>query len=166
MNTRQRWIALALVVTVVVAFWPGQEDSDQVVEQVARGERATRPLVAQPAEERPSAQQASPTARERLAGMQGNLFPRQTWVPPPPKPKPYVPPPPPPPQPPPLPFHYLGRWIDGGTLTVFLMQGEQPIPIKQGQVLLGNWRVDEITERTVLFTYLPLDMQSTLGITQ
>jgi hypothetical protein len=26
--------------------------------------------------------------------------------------------------------------------------------------------VDEITERTVVFTYLPLDMQSTLGITQ
>ncbi|MDQ1303628.1 MAG: hypothetical protein QG595_1611, partial [Pseudomonadota bacterium] len=52
-----------------------------------------------------------------------------------------------------------------GQLTVFLVQGEQPVPIKTGQVLPGNWRVDKITEGTVVFTYLPLDMQSTLGIT-
>jgi hypothetical protein len=103
--------------------------------------------------------------RERLARMQANLFPSQTWVPPPPPPKPHVPPPPPPPKPPPLPFKYLGRWVDGGQLTLFLVQGEQPIPIQPGQVLPGNWRVDEITETRVVFTYLPLDMQSILGIT-
>jgi hypothetical protein len=95
--------------------------------------------------------------------MQADLFPRQTWVPPPP---PYTPPPPPPPAPPPLPFKYLGRWVEGGQLTVFLVQGGQPIPVAAaGQVLPGNWRVDEITARSVVFTYLPLDMQSTLGIT-
>jgi len=31
--------------------------------------------------------------------------------------------------------------------------------------LSASWRVDEITDRTVVFTYLPLDMQSILGIT-
>jgi hypothetical protein len=97
--------------------------------------------------------------------MQSNLFPSQTWVPPPPPPKPYVPPPPPPPKPPPLPFKYLGRWVEGGQMTLFLVQGEQPIAVQAGQVLPGNWRVDEISDRLVVFTYLPLEMQSTLGIT-
>jgi len=45
------------------------------------------------------------------------------------------------------------------------VQGEQPIAIQAGQILPGNWRVDEVSDRRVVFTYLPLDMQSTLGIT-
>lgn len=162
MNTRQRWIALALMATLAAAFWPAREDSDEVVESAARTDRPA-PLPAQssaPASE--TAQPAATTAGERLAAMQGNLFPARTWVPPP---KPYVPPPPPPPSPPPLPFKYLGRWVDDGKLTVFLAQGEQPIAVQPGQVLAGGWRVDEITERSVNFTYLPLAMQSTLGFT-
>jgi len=162
MNTRQRWITLALIVTLAAAFWPGREDSDEVVESAAREDRAARLQAPSHVGADGPAQQAAPAARERLAAMQGNLFPRQTWVPPP---KPYIPPPPPPPAPPPLPFKYLGRWVDDGRLTVFLVQGEQPIPVATGQVLPGNWRVDEITARSVVFTYLPLDMQSTLGIT-
>jgi len=164
MTTRHRWLALALIATLVAAFWPGREDSGEVVETVRRVTQQAKPIAAPAAVER-SASQTAPAARERLARMQADLFPTQTWVPPPPPPKPYVPPPPPPPKPPPLPFKYLGRWVDAGQQTLFLVQGEQPIPIQLGQVLSGNWRVDEITERTVVFTYLPLDMQSILGIT-
>lgn len=161
MNTRHRWLALALIVTVAVAFWPGREDSDEVVETARRADQQA-PSAAAAAKPGASAPRA---ARERLARMQANLFPSQTWVPPPPPPKPYVPPPPPPPKPPPLPFKYLGRWVEDGQQTLFLVQGELPIPVEPGQVLPGNWRVDEITERQVVFTYLPLDMQSILGIT-
>ena len=162
MNTRQRWLVLGLIATLVAAFWPGREDSDEVVETVRRVSKPVAAVV--PPAGGKTAQQAA-AVRERLARMQVNLFPSQTWVPPPPPPKPYVPPPPPPPTPPPLPFKYLGRWVDGGQLTLFLVQGEQPIPIQPGQVLSGGWRVDEITEARVVFTYLPLDMQSILGIT-
>lgn len=163
MNTRQRWLAIALVATLVAAFWPGREDSGEVVETVRRVDRSAQ--TAAPAVAEKAVPQAAPATRERLARMQANLFPRQTWVPPPPPPKPYVPPPPPPPKPPPLPFKYLGRWVDGGKQTLLLVQGEQPIPVQLGQVLYGSWRLDEITERSVVFTYLPLDMQSILGIT-
>lgn len=100
-----------------------------------------------------------------MTDMQADLFPRQSWAPPPPPPRPRVSLPPPPPSPPPLPFNYLGRWLDGGKETVFLLQGDRPLPIDVGQVVSGNWRVDEITRGKVVFTYLPLDMQSTLGIT-
>jgi hypothetical protein len=164
MNTRQRWLALALVATVVVAFWPGREDSDEVVVETVRRETKSAPVPA-PAGVASTAAQVAPAAHERLVDMQEDLFPSQTWVPPPPPPKPFIPPPPPPPRPPPLPFKYLGRWVEAGELTLFLVQGEQPILVQQGQVLSGNWRVDEITERKVVFTYLPLDMQSILGIT-
>lgn len=140
MITRQRWLAAVLAVTLAAAFWPADEDP---VEATAH---TVAPVV----------------SAERLPRMQADLFPRQTWVPPP---EPYIPPPPPPPAPPPLPFKYLGRWVEGGQLTVFLVQGDQPIPVEPGQVLQGNWRADEITARSVVFTYLPLDMQSTLGIT-
>jgi hypothetical protein len=164
MNTRQRWLALALVVTLIAAFWPGSEDSVEVVETVRRAEdpaRTVAPVVVDAAvPTRPA-----PAPRERLIGMQANLFPTQTWVPPPPPPKPYIPPPPPPPKPPPLPFKFLGRWVENGQQTLYLVQGEEPIPIRPGQVLASRWRVDEITDRTVVFTYLPLDMQSILGIT-
>ncbi len=165
MNTRQRWIALALIVTLVAVFWPAREDSDEVVETVRQVDRQAVPATVRAKHGGASTRQAAPVARERLAKMQANLFPSQTWVPPPPPPKPYVPPPPPPPKPPPLPFKYMGRWVDDGQLTVFLVQGEQPIPIQAGQVLQGSWRVDEISDRQVVFTYLPLDMQSALGIT-
>lgn len=162
MTTRQRWLAAALVATLAAAFWPADEDT---IEGVVRSEprRAQPAAVSRPVAAEAPAQTVAPAAlAERLPRMQADLFPRQTWVSPP---KPVIPPPPPPPAPPPLPFKYLGRWVDDGRLTVFLVQGEQPIPVESGQVLLGNWRVDEITARSVVFTYLPLDMQSTLGIT-
>jgi hypothetical protein len=162
MNARQRWIALALVATVAAALWPGREEDDADVDLAVPRERAPRALAPAPQGASPAQPAAVP---ERLARMQANLFPVQTWVPPPPPPKPYVPPPPPPPKPPPLPFKFLGRWVEGDQETVFLVQGEQPIPVTVGMVLPGNWRVDEINPTAVVFTYLPLDMQSTLGIT-
>lgn len=161
MNMRQRWLAAALVAALVAAFWPAGEES--VVEGTRNAPLRELPAAApQAGPGEAPVRPSGPVSAERLPRMQANLFPRQTWVPPP---KPIIPPPPPPPAPPPLPFKYLGRWVEDGQSTVFLVQGEQPIPVKPGQVLAGNWRVDEITARSVVFTYLPLDMQSTLGIT-
>lgn len=157
MSLHQCWLAIALAATLAAAFWPAREDPVAVVE---RAERPPAPA----ADTRVAMPAPSPAGvAARMAEMQGNLFPAQTWAPPPPPPP--KPLPPPPPSPPPLPFQYLGRWIDDGKLTLFLAQGEQPVPVHVGQVLSGTWRVDAITEREVRFTYLPLDMQSTLGFT-
>lgn len=161
MNTRQRWLALALLVTVVAAFWPSQEDDDSLVAPIRKSGKSVSSTAQEAVMD--ASGQVAPVVKERLVAMQANLFPKQSWVPPPPPPP--KPPPPPPPSPPTLPFKYLGRWVEGGKQTLYLMQGEQPISIQTGQVLSGSWRVDEITDRIVVFTYLPLDMQSTLGIT-
>jgi hypothetical protein len=89
----------------------------------------------------------------------GEAFPARTWQPPPP-------PPPKPgtekPQAPPLPFEYFGQIGIEGKSTVFLTHGERNYPVKTGDVIEGAYRVDEIREDAVVFTYLPLAQQQTL----
>lgn len=164
MNARRRWLAFLLFVTVAVAFWPAREERDERVGPRKRGDEAVRMQVTAAAAAAAAAGSSLPQVANdkqvRLADMQSDLFPVETWAPPP---GPHAPPPPP--VPPPLPFEYLGRWEDAGRQTLFLMQGDRPVPVRPGQILSGNWRVDEITERAVVFTYLPLNMGSTLGIT-
>lgn len=162
MNTRRVWLALALAATLAAVWWPLPEDEGATVvpaREVARaGARESStgtPTVV-----------ATPESGARLAAMQADLFPQQTWQPPPPPPKPYVPPPPPPPQAPPLPFRHLGHWDENGQQTLLLVQGEQPVAVRPGQTLPGGWRVDTISEHAVVFTYLPLGLQTTLGITR
>lgn len=161
MKLRHLLLAVALVVTVAAALWPAREE-EVPVEAIVRAHAPSAAPVPETAP-RVAALPVPESSPLRMPEMQASLFPRQTWVPPPPPPP--KPPPPPPPSPPPLPYTYLGRWVEDGKLTVFLVQGEQAIRIEKGAVLQGNWRVDEITERQVTFTYLPLDMQSTLGLT-
>lgn len=161
MNARHKWLAVALLVTLVAAFWPeAQSPDEEVVEAVTRSPSEPRQdAVPMPQDDKHAA------GAVRMTAMQTDLFPRQSWAPPPPPPRTQVSLPPPPPSPPALPFTYLGRWLDGGRETVFLLQGDRPLPIAVGQIIQGSWRVDEITRGRVVFTYLPLDMQSTMGIT-
>lgn len=163
MKRRHLALGLALLATLAAVFWTEpQESPDEDVVSAVRTPRVAERARPQAGEEGRAARM---DAGERLARARSNLFPRQTWVPPPPPPKPEVLPPPPPPQAPPLPFKYLGRWVDGGKETVFLLQGDIPVPAEVGKVLPGSWRVDEVSTSRVVFTYLPLNLQSNLGIT-
>lgn len=164
MKLRHVLLGMALLATLVAVFWTSpREPVDSVVEPVKRkhDQRTAKTGNYPPVEEKPELA----VDGNRMSSTRINLFPKQTWVPPPPPPKPVVPPPPPPPTPPALPFKYLGRWVDDGQETIFLALGDRPEPIRLGQVLPGSWRVDEITRLRVVFTYLPLNMQTTLGIT-
>jgi hypothetical protein len=167
MNARQRWLALALAVTVIVAFWP--ERGDDVDEgEVVQAEKPRQPAVAKAA--KPAGPglpgPKAPEGLERFAAKaDGDLFPSQTWVPPPPPPPKVKPLPPPPPSPPPLPFSYLGHWAEAGQETFFLAQGDRVDQVRQGDVIAGSWRLDEVSPSQLVFTYLPLDMTRTLRIT-
>lgn len=160
MNARQRWMVLALAATLAAVWWTQPQNEPDIVSPREAPRTAARSASVQA---KAPARAAEPGAR--LAPMVADLFPQQTWRPPPQPPKPYVPPPPPPPQAPPLPFKYLGHWEENGRKSLLLVQGEQPVPIQPGQTLPGGWRVDSISEHAVVFTYLPLDLQTTLGIT-
>lgn len=104
----------------------------------------------------------APVGTPRLAQADVNLFPGQTWYvpPPPPPPPPYVPPPPP--QAPALPYTYMGRWQENGETIWYLVRGSLPLPVRNGQVLDGVWRLDTARAGMLDFTYLPLNQTRSL----
>ena len=65
---------------------------------------------------------------------------------------------------PPLPFRYLGKAIEDGKLSVFLMRGNDSFSISAKQAIDHEYRVDKVTETQVVFTYLPLKTRQTLDI--
>jgi len=63
-----------------------------------------------------------------------------------------------------LPFRYLGKAIEDGKLTVFLMKGNDSYAVHSKQALDNEYRVDKVTETQVVFTYVPLKQKQTLDI--
>jgi hypothetical protein len=64
---------------------------------------------------------------------------------------------------PPLPFRYFGRLTENGKTEVFVMRGDDLLTIHPGQKL-GEYRVDQIADAAISFTYLPLKMKQTLDL--
>ena len=64
---------------------------------------------------------------------------------------------------PPLPFRFFGPLTQKGQTDVFVMPGEELIAIKPGQTI-GDYRVDQIAQASISFTYLPMKMKQTLDI--
>lgn len=73
-------------------------------------------------------------------------------------------PPPPPPAPPALPFRFVGKFVEDGAVRLLIVKGEAEHSISGGETLDGIYRVDEITDQAVTFTYLPLNIQQTLPL--
>jgi hypothetical protein len=91
------------------------------------------------------------------------LFQSKSWYAPPPPPTPLASLlPPPPPSAPQLPFTFIGRMIDGTDVTLFLTNNNRQYTAKMNDVLDGTYRVDKITEKSVMLTYLPLNIQQEL----
>lgn len=64
---------------------------------------------------------------------------------------------------PPLPFQYFGRLTENGKTEVYVMRGEELITLAPGQKI-GDYRVEQIADASVSFTYLPLKMKQTLDL--
>jgi hypothetical protein len=60
-----------------------------------------------------------------------------------------------------LPFQYFGRLTENGKTDVFVMHGEELVAIEKGKTI-GEYRVDQIAESSISFTYLPLKTKQTL----
>jgi hypothetical protein len=170
---------VALAATLLAMRWAGGQD--ETVARPAReagdqrpapggapaAPRDARPAPAAPREALPALDIALLGAR--AAGGSGrDLFPAVNWEQkareeevkrsPPPKPAP-----PPPPQAPPVPFTYMGKLVEDGKATVFLVQGERNLIAREGETLAGGWRVDAIAEQSMTLTYVSLDQQRTLS---
>ena len=64
---------------------------------------------------------------------------------------------------PPLPFRYFGRLTENGKTEVFVMRGDDLLAIAPGQNI-GEYRVEQIADASISFTYLPLKMKQTLDL--
>ena len=62
-----------------------------------------------------------------------------------------------------LPFRYVGRMVDEHTTILILARGEEIVTAQAGQDV-GEWRVEEIAEAEVVFTYLPLKRKQSLPL--
>jgi len=156
-GTRKLVLYGALAATLAAVWWSSRlPDEDAPVVEMARAPSTHKLAVAKPG--------AVATATRLSAARLDAFAPRDWTPPPPPPPKALPPPPPPPPMAPPLPYRYLGKLQESGQLVVFLDNNSRPVPIKGGEVLDGQWRVEEITPRMVRFTYIPLAQTATLNI--
>lgn len=104
-----------------------------------------------------------------------DLFPHQDWAPPPPPPAQEVNVPAPPSQPPPLPFAIGSLWLDdsGAFYAVLTAQGREfPVCVacrqsgfyREGDVLMGIYRIESVTSREVRFVYLPMKRRQQLSL--
>jgi hypothetical protein len=99
--------------------------------------------------------------RRKFSAQAGDIFSRKSWVPPPP---PVKSGPLPPPPPPPLLFKYLGKVMEGDETRVFLSLSDRNYIVKQGEHIDSRYRVDEVNDHMIIFTYLPLSAKQTLLI--
>jgi hypothetical protein len=65
---------------------------------------------------------------------------------------------------PPLPFQFVARIVDGGNTSVYVMLGEDNYSVKPGLVIDRNYRVEQVTESAVTFTYLPMGTRQVLSL--
>jgi hypothetical protein len=65
-----------------------------------------------------------------------------------------------------LPFTYFGKLIENGKTEVFVMRGDELISIAAGQKIDGEYRVDAITESSIVFTYLPLKTKLSIELAE
>ena len=58
----------------------------------------------------------------------------------------------------------MGKLIDADTTIVFLTTGDRNHSVRLGDIIDGTYRVEEIGERTMTLTYLPLDSKQPLAL--
>jgi hypothetical protein len=91
---------------------------------------------------------------------QASLFDAVSWQPP--AAKVALPPPPPAPVAPPFPYAYLGGLSEDGVRTTFFTQGNRVLPVKAGDTVDTVYRVEQMNEKHMTLTYLPLNQSLTV----
>ncbi len=157
-----------LALTLAAVRWAGGENEPSPAASAVRETRSSPPRAA-------AAERVPELAVDRLgkrapASSRRDIFPATSWeqqarteqMKNAPRPPP--PPPPPPPQAPPLPFTYMGKMIEDGRVTVFLVRGDRNFIARVGDTIEGLYRVERVDDRAILFTYLPLNQGQELSL--
>lgn len=156
---RQLMLGGALVATLAATAWVATRPDDEATTTVAAPARRTAAVNASstPAAPAPVDGARQPWAEAPAAQL-------AAWQPPPPPPPPPAPPPavagpPPPPVAPPAPYQMIGRIIEGEggkAVEVALLTGpNKAISARRGDVIDGQWRVEQVSDSGVRLTWLP-----------
>jgi hypothetical protein len=167
----RRQIGLVLVAGALVSYgamvFSGGSAESGVIEPV------TRSAGSHPAGNgKPAAAEAAlpktiaPPVRASLdQSAASNLFAANSWLPPPPPPpKELPPPPPPPPTAPPMPFNFVGLLQDQAKPTAFLAKDDQLLLVTTGDTVEGTYRIDSVSAKEIVLTYLPLNQRQSILI--
>jgi hypothetical protein len=166
MNANPRQIALgaALLATLAATAWVASRPED-VAAPVAAVQPARRPAAAA------SAPEVTLSADARRPWAEPPAAQLVAWQPPPPPPAPAAPPPlaaapPPLPMAPPLPYQMIGRLVEGegaSAVDVALLTGpSRAFSVRHGDVIDGQWRVEQVTPSGVRLTWLPAKLPQNL----
>jgi hypothetical protein len=167
----------ALALTLAATLWSAlSPDADEALAQPVAGERrAAAPATSSASPRRPA---AAASAAEPLVATNWAAVERQPWAlpensyfaawappPPPPAPKQVAAPPQPPPAPvaPAFPYQLIGRLVDGDQAQALLAGPNRSLAVKAGDVVDGQWRVDQVTERGLSLTWLPAKLNQTVS---
>lgn len=160
LTPRQLALGGALVATLAATAWVASRPEDDAAAVAAAPVR--RPAAAASAPVTVSA--SAPESGTRAAWAEVRPEQLAAWQPPPPPPPPPAPPPaaptpPPPPVAPPAPYQMIGRVVEGEgakAVEVALLTGpNKAVSARPGDVIDGQWRVDQVTSSGVRLTWLP-----------
>lgn len=160
-KSRKLWLAGALLATLLAAQWVSGEEGETGPEAFpkpaeARNFRKEAPA-GRNAENEASELDLERLERRKFSAQAGDIFGQRSWVPPP------RPEPPRPPSPPPMQFRYLGKVVEGDETRVFLALGERNYIVRPGESINSQYRLDEVGDHDITFTYLPLNARQMLA---
>ena len=155
---RQLVLGGALLATLAATAWVATRPDDEVATTVAAPARRPAAVAA------PATAASAPVDGNRQPWAEAPATQLAAWQPPPPPPPPPAPPPaaappPPPPVAPPAPYQMIGRVIEGEgakAVQVALLTGpNKALSAKRGDVIDGQWRVEQVSINGVSLTWLP-----------
>lgn len=166
-KARKLWLAGALLATLLVAQWVSGEEGEAGPGALpepaeARNFGKEAPAGRNATENEAGGNEVGELDLERLerrkfSARAGDIFGQKSWVPPP------RPEPPRPPSPPPMQFRYLGKVVEGDETRVFLALGERNYIVRPGESINNQYRLDEVSDHGITFTYLPLNARQMLA---
>jgi hypothetical protein len=171
LKSRRALLLAGLALTVAAVLSIGHEPADApVAPATVPAERG-----ASGAKENPTRTKEYPTPALALESLEQrnepgagqDLFQSHTWNVPTALPKPGTKEQasaPPAPAAPPFPFAYIGRIEQDGETLIFLTKEDRNYIAKDGEVIDGNYRLEQIGPRQITFTYLPLGVRQALQI--
>ncbi|SEA16721.1 secretion system X translation initiation factor [Nitrosospira multiformis] len=161
-KARRLWLAGALLATLLVAQWVSGEEGEAGPETLPDSAEAPHFQKEAPAGRNAPENEAAELdlgrlERRKFSAQAGDIFGQRSWVPPP------RPEPPRRPSPPPMEFRYLGKVVEGNETRVFLALGERNYIVRPGESINNQYRLDEVSDRGITFTYLPLNARQMLA---